>query len=597
VRRPSASTLAIVGITLVGLGLRLAHYGESLAEDEFLTYGEIHGRSFLDVLETVRGGVEQHPPLSFVLAWAAEKLGDSSQLIRLPSLIGGTAAIPLLYLLGARTVGRAAGLAAAAFMALSPFAIFQSVEARPYGLLIFFATASTLCLLVALDERRLGWWALYWLAACGVLYTHNFGIFVLAAQAVWAFWVARDRRREVVLVHALVALAYAPWVPAFINRGTEAPAFLKFFKPLDWTGARRELLSFFPGHPSFIWSELPGRAAVTALLLTLATAVIVFAVRTWQRGVPRPSARLVLVLALALATPLGFLAYSLSGPHTMTARYLTASLPAILLAIGALLTSLPRQLAGASVALVVAVLAIGAGQSFADDHRRPDYEAAARYVEARSDRDDGVIFADVTLGASGDVVLRGGRALSIEVYLKDRDIYPIFESGDVVPAYTRAGRKRRIFVIGPGQQPQPPDGLGARRAGRRELPGSLALAVTTWEPAGKRFTPERIRTAAGDDELGAGPILSCLEDEGFAPARAEGSPEGSATLEVPLSGGGRISLYVYGSEAVATRRLPEIRTFIEGGTSGSAERRGRTVVGYLEPPPPDALRRVEGCLP
>ena len=601
-RRPSPSTLAIVAITLVGLGLRIAHYTESLAEDEFLTYGEIHARSFIDVLETVRGGVEQHPPLSFVLAWAAEKLGDSSQLIRLPSLIGGTAAIPLLYLLGARTVGRPAGLVAAALMALSPFAVFQSVEARPYGLLIFFATLSTLCLLVALDDGRRRWWALYWLAASGVLYTHNFGIFVLAAQAIWALWVARERRRELIVVHALVVAAFLPWVPAFLNRGTEAPAFLKFFKPLSFTGAKRELLSFFPGHPSFLWSDLPGRGAVIVLLAVLAVALAAFVLRLSRSAragdLPRPSPRLVLVLVLALATPLGFLVYSLSGPHTMTARYLTASLPAILLVVGALLTSLPRPAAAVAVAAVVAVLVSGTVQGFEGNHLRPDYEAAADFVVAHSDRRDAVIFADVTLGASGDVVLRGGRALSIEVYLKNRDIYPIFATSDTVPAYRKAGRRPRIFVIGPGQQPQPPEGLGAERTGRREFPGSLSLAVTTYEPVAGRFTPEKISAStAAVDELGTAAVIACLEREGFEPLRAEGSPAGSATLDIPLSGDGKISLYVYGSEAAARERLPEIRTFIEEGTSGSAELHGRTVVGYLAPPGPGVLARAAGCAP
>ena len=245
---PSA-TVAIVLITLVGLAVRLAHFGESLAEDEFLTYGEVHGRGFLDVLETVRGGVEQHPPLFFVLAWASESLTGAGEMIRLPSLVAGVATVPVVYLLGARTVGRPAALAAATFAALSPFAVFQSVEARPYGLLAFFAALSTLSLLVALDRRSVLGWSGYVLASCGLLYTHNFGIFVLAAQALWALYVYRDRWRELVLVHGLIALAYVPWIPAFLNRGVEAPAFLKFFKPLTVAGFRARAPELLPRAP------------------------------------------------------------------------------------------------------------------------------------------------------------------------------------------------------------------------------------------------------------------------------------------------------------------------------------------------------------
>ena len=45
-------------------------------------------------------------------------------MLRAPSFLAGVAAIPLVYLLGARTVGRAAALVAAAITALSPFMIF-----------------------------------------------------------------------------------------------------------------------------------------------------------------------------------------------------------------------------------------------------------------------------------------------------------------------------------------------------------------------------------------------------------------------------------------------------------------------------------------
>src|SRR6185503_4549522 len=102
-------------------------------------------------------------------------------------------------------------------------------------------------------------------------------------------------------------------IPAFLNRGVEAPAFLKFFKPLTFAGFRRELLSFFPGHPQFLWSELPCLGAVIVLLVVLAAAAVWVAIRFVRAGLPRPSRELVLIVLLALATPVGFLAYSLSG--------------------------------------------------------------------------------------------------------------------------------------------------------------------------------------------------------------------------------------------------------------------------------------------
>src|SRR5207302_2677690 len=90
------------------------------------------------------------PPLSFLASWLSTRAGTSPELLRLPALIAGTATIPLVYLLGLRTVGRRAALLAAPLTALSPLMIYYSAEARAYGLMMFFLLGATLSLLLAL---------------------------------------------------------------------------------------------------------------------------------------------------------------------------------------------------------------------------------------------------------------------------------------------------------------------------------------------------------------------------------------------------------------------------------------------------------------
>ena len=113
-------------LTLLAFALRLSHLDESLVGDEMYAYAEIHGRSLGGVIDAVRGGGENSPPLFFVLGWAGTKLGDPTVTIRLPSLLLGTATVPLTYLIGVRTLGSRAGVFAAALLAVSPFAIFYS---------------------------------------------------------------------------------------------------------------------------------------------------------------------------------------------------------------------------------------------------------------------------------------------------------------------------------------------------------------------------------------------------------------------------------------------------------------------------------------
>lgn len=54
------------------------------------------------MLSSIRSDDEITPPLYFIFAWLSMKLGSDPEWVRLPSLLAGTAVIPLVYLVGAR---------------------------------------------------------------------------------------------------------------------------------------------------------------------------------------------------------------------------------------------------------------------------------------------------------------------------------------------------------------------------------------------------------------------------------------------------------------------------------------------------------------
>ena len=113
----------------------------------------------------------------------------------MPSLIAGIASIPLVYAVGARTVGRRAGLLAAALTTLSPFMIFYSAEARGYGVLMALVLLSTFALLHAVVDDGGPWWlALRRLGALAA-YTHYTGVYFVAGQLAWALWAHPRARR------------------------------------------------------------------------------------------------------------------------------------------------------------------------------------------------------------------------------------------------------------------------------------------------------------------------------------------------------------------------------------------------------------------
>ena len=128
--------LALAAIVVLGAIVRGIVVGQDLYADELATYWIVTTRSFLGVIRTVSTTAEISPPLSFLLSWITTRPGSNPELVRLPSLLIGIATIPLVHAVALRTVGRRAGLVAAALTALSPFMIFYSAEARGYGVLM-----------------------------------------------------------------------------------------------------------------------------------------------------------------------------------------------------------------------------------------------------------------------------------------------------------------------------------------------------------------------------------------------------------------------------------------------------------------------------
>jgi len=74
--------------------------------------------------------------------------------VRLLSVFFGTATIPIIYMIGKRMAGAVVGLAAAVFLAFSPFNIYFAQETRMYTLLVFNAAVAIYALVRLLTDSR-----------------------------------------------------------------------------------------------------------------------------------------------------------------------------------------------------------------------------------------------------------------------------------------------------------------------------------------------------------------------------------------------------------------------------------------------------------
>lgn len=213
--------LAVAAATGLALWLRAQTLTlQSLWFDEVLT--AIGAQNLAWVVYTPQ--IFGHPPLQYLVAWAAGQSAGDEWWLRLPSLAAGVATVAALACLGRRLHGRATGLMAALALSLSPFHVEISQLARPYALFLLLTVLSLGALVVALDRQRARDWLWFSALLALNLYTHYFALQVAMLEAVTAVvLLARRRWRgslSALLSFAGAAVLLLPWLPVLWRLGS-----------------------------------------------------------------------------------------------------------------------------------------------------------------------------------------------------------------------------------------------------------------------------------------------------------------------------------------------------------------------------------------
>ena len=177
-------------------------------------------------------GGDIHPPGYYLLLhyWRMP-MGDSEFALRALSALCGILTVAVVYALGRDLLGAQAGLGAAFLLALSPFSVYYSQEARMYALLGLLSTLSTY-LLTRLARRPTPLLSVgYALSAGAGLYTHYAFPFVLLVHNLLflGWWLTKGRRGWRHLagwagLQAAVFLLFLPWLPTAVRSVTTWPS-------------------------------------------------------------------------------------------------------------------------------------------------------------------------------------------------------------------------------------------------------------------------------------------------------------------------------------------------------------------------------------
>lgn len=427
-------TLVVAGLTILAFLLRRKGLAtQSLWFDEADLVARA-GRDLSTLLGDFLRPGENGPLYTLFMHFWLQIAGASEAAVRTPALLAGTALVPLVYLLGRQFLGGPlVGLISAALVAISPYQIWYSQDAKMYPLALTLTVAAFWLFLTALERKKAGRWVAYALLTTVGFYVHVMTALVVLVQLAYYFFGFRrlqpksgaasspTRKRLWWLAGAMVLL-YSPIALWQLRALWDGGIGKTWFAPVSLPEMLNALGRKFSVNrmPDLLWETL-GALFYAGLL-----AVGLWAVWRWSKTrqagqaefTAPPTQHPAILLTLYLLFPiLGFYLLTMRIP-LFADRYLLIASPAYYLLVAWGLGWLGKKFwpVGLVCGLIAAAFALTALYSFnySEAPQKEDWREAMRQLKSEIRPGDEVI------------VLPGYAKTAVDYY---------FKSGEV-PVYT-----------------------------------------------------------------------------------------------------------------------------------------------------------------
>ena len=375
--------LLLLVILALGAVLRLTALGYKsfwLDEISSVVFARVPGISFWRTLWNDEGNMA----LYYVMLRPWLHFGTGEASVRMLSVLPGVASLLLMYLLSARLFGRAVGMVATLFLALSTCAVVYSQEARAYSWLLLGVIASTYLFVRLIQRPTYALTIAYALTAGVTLYFHYFGLLVPLAHALSLPALTRERRPWKYLFASSAILA-ALAIPVLWMIHTQP------IQHIDWVQKPSLLELYHLG----VFLAAEGSKAVGAVLLALELVLAGLFLRTMKssrdRAKDQPQYWRYALVASSLFTPVIItLLVSVVRP-VFFHRFLIICLPAWLLAVAVGACGIPTlKLRTAAITGVCALSLASTVMSYT--RVREDWRDVAKYLIAHATAQDYVLY-------------------------------------------------------------------------------------------------------------------------------------------------------------------------------------------------------------
>jgi uncharacterized membrane protein len=361
----SNSDWIAIAIVVAAFVVRVAYASSCyLNPDESLHFNAARPNTWADAYRA--SFALAHPPLFILVLHAFLFLGRTELILRMPSLLAGTAALWLAFAWMRRIVGSESALAGLLFLAISPAAISAATEARQYGLLLFFICAALYATERALAERSTRWAIAQGLFLICALLTHYIAVIAIFSIALYiAAQCILDHvpRRLVIHFFATQAVLTSIVVWLYLSRVRRSMAFettsVSYLDRFFYRRGTETIFGFSRRACIGTFSYLMGHKLALPLLIVLLAGAAAF---LFGRATAKRSTAFLVLGPFAA----GFVAAIVHVFPFAGSRHQTYLLPFLAAGIAAAVTWLPRGLT------VSSLLAGAAAAPFWLAHSSPD---------------------------------------------------------------------------------------------------------------------------------------------------------------------------------------------------------------------------------
>ncbi|AUT02016.1 hypothetical protein CLI64_17395 [Nostoc sp. CENA543] len=288
--------------------------------------------SHKNISDTIKGIISfepQHTPLYFIIArYWVQCFGDSVTAIRSLSVLASILALPMMYWLCLEIFQNIyIAYFSVAFLAVSPFHILYSQEARPFSFWITVILFSSAALLQAQRSNTARSWIIYSLSVSIGLWSFLLSILVYAAHTFYILVSERFRWNRKIIAYLISlsfgCLTFVPWIVVLIihrdrarNYALVPAAYLTLIKA--WIRNISLFFADFSLNDSSPQIYLVVFTLVLLIVIVLVTYSIYFLVRNYQQQ----NNLFVLSLLLVPAVITIFADFLFKSQFSSSARYL-----------------------------------------------------------------------------------------------------------------------------------------------------------------------------------------------------------------------------------------------------------------------------------